>query len=212
MDPLVEKYYGISPYAYCANDPVNRVDPDGMIDKEWLKKGGMTFGAGLLTTVGGGIAIASEVGAIPGAYAISTGIPSMGLGLGMIAIGLFTDPTPEGREKMEKTPTGVLNGFGKASDIVLGTENHEMEKIANMTDAIIGLGTLSKPQNIIESAINGFTIVHAADATKKVGEALQEKKSNENKTISQPIVYVVEKNWAEDLEESLLWRPLEYQY
>ena len=29
MDPLAEKYYGISPYAYCANDPVNYVDPQG---------------------------------------------------------------------------------------------------------------------------------------------------------------------------------------
>ena len=28
-DPLSEKYYGISPYAYCSGDPVNRVDPDG---------------------------------------------------------------------------------------------------------------------------------------------------------------------------------------
>ena len=30
-DPLSEKYYGISPYAYCAGDPVNRVDSDGRI-------------------------------------------------------------------------------------------------------------------------------------------------------------------------------------
>ncbi|WP_027449993.1 RHS repeat-associated core domain-containing protein [Xylanibacter brevis] len=29
MDPLCEKYYSISPYAYCANNPVNAVDPDG---------------------------------------------------------------------------------------------------------------------------------------------------------------------------------------
>ncbi len=29
MDPLCEKYYSISPYAYCANNPVNRIDPDG---------------------------------------------------------------------------------------------------------------------------------------------------------------------------------------
>ena len=28
-DPLSEKYYGISPYAYCAGNPVNYVDPDG---------------------------------------------------------------------------------------------------------------------------------------------------------------------------------------
>jgi len=31
MDPLCEKYYSISPYAYCAGDPVNLVDPDGRI-------------------------------------------------------------------------------------------------------------------------------------------------------------------------------------
>ena len=27
--PLSEKYYTSSPYAYCAGDPVNLVDPDG---------------------------------------------------------------------------------------------------------------------------------------------------------------------------------------
>ncbi len=30
LDPLAEKYYSISPYAYCAGNPVNRIDPDGM--------------------------------------------------------------------------------------------------------------------------------------------------------------------------------------
>lgn len=29
IDPLCEKYYNISPYAYCANNPVKFVDPDG---------------------------------------------------------------------------------------------------------------------------------------------------------------------------------------
>ena len=28
-DPLSEKYYGVSPYAFCNNNPVNLVDPDG---------------------------------------------------------------------------------------------------------------------------------------------------------------------------------------
>lgn len=30
MDPLAEKYYSISPYAWCGNNPVRFVDPDGM--------------------------------------------------------------------------------------------------------------------------------------------------------------------------------------
>ena len=29
VDPLAEKYYWISPYVYCANNPVNVIDPDG---------------------------------------------------------------------------------------------------------------------------------------------------------------------------------------
>ncbi len=29
MDPMAEKYFSISPYAYCAADPVNLVDPEG---------------------------------------------------------------------------------------------------------------------------------------------------------------------------------------
>ncbi len=33
MDPLCEKYYGISPYMYCSANPINRIDPDGR--DEW---------------------------------------------------------------------------------------------------------------------------------------------------------------------------------
>ena len=29
IDPLCEKYYSVSPYAYCANNPVKFIDPDG---------------------------------------------------------------------------------------------------------------------------------------------------------------------------------------
>ena len=33
VDPLAEKYYNISPYVYCGNNPVNIMDPNGM---EWV--------------------------------------------------------------------------------------------------------------------------------------------------------------------------------
>ena len=31
IDPHCEKYYSISPYAYCMNNPVNCIDPDGRL-------------------------------------------------------------------------------------------------------------------------------------------------------------------------------------
>ena len=34
MDPMAEKYYSVSPYAYCGNNPVNRTDPTGA---DWIQ-------------------------------------------------------------------------------------------------------------------------------------------------------------------------------
>lgn len=35
IDPLIENHYENSPYSYCNNEPVNRVDPDG---NDWFRK------------------------------------------------------------------------------------------------------------------------------------------------------------------------------
>jgi len=48
MDPLAEKYYGVSPYAYCAGNPVKYLDPSGrrLVDANgnlmYTQKGGWT--------------------------------------------------------------------------------------------------------------------------------------------------------------------------
>ena len=39
-DPLCEKYYNISPYAFCNNNPVTFIDPDG---RDWYKDTDNTF-------------------------------------------------------------------------------------------------------------------------------------------------------------------------
>jgi RHS repeat-associated protein len=39
MDPLAEKYYSISPYAYCGNNPVNAIDPTGCDSVHVLDQG-----------------------------------------------------------------------------------------------------------------------------------------------------------------------------
>ena len=39
MDPMCEKYYSTSPYAWCSNNPVNYIDPDG---RDWYKNSDST--------------------------------------------------------------------------------------------------------------------------------------------------------------------------
>lgn len=34
MDPLAERHYGVTPYAYCDNDPIGKIDPTG---EDWMQ-------------------------------------------------------------------------------------------------------------------------------------------------------------------------------
>ena len=45
MDPLCEKYYDISPYAYCGNNPVMLVDLDGRVYGDYYTKEGAYAGS-----------------------------------------------------------------------------------------------------------------------------------------------------------------------
>ena len=54
-DPLSEKYYDVSPYAYCANDPVNLEDSDGQCPHIVV---GALGGAVVGAVINGGIALA----------------------------------------------------------------------------------------------------------------------------------------------------------
>ena len=49
VDPLCEKYYHLSPYAYCANNPVNAIDPDG--ESTWV----INIGNGQYRIIGGNL-------------------------------------------------------------------------------------------------------------------------------------------------------------
>ncbi len=43
-DPMFEKYFWMTPYAYCANNPVGRVDPSGMMDGDYFDWNGNYLG------------------------------------------------------------------------------------------------------------------------------------------------------------------------
>ena len=89
IDPLAEKYYGISPYAYCGGNPVNLVDPDGnAIETLWDIASFVTGIKSLASNIKAGntkAAIADGVGVVLDAAAIVIpGIPG-GVGAGLKA-------------------------------------------------------------------------------------------------------------------------------
>ena len=44
VDPLAEKYYPLSPYVYCKDNPINSIDPDGRNSIKILLKGAYKLG------------------------------------------------------------------------------------------------------------------------------------------------------------------------
>ena len=44
VDPLAEKYYNNSPYAYCANNPISNIDPDGRFPVWAVVGAGLEYG------------------------------------------------------------------------------------------------------------------------------------------------------------------------
>ena len=56
MDPMAEKYYGITPYNYCFDNPIKYIDPDGKKPRVYVEMKGVghtfiTTGEGKYTTV-----------------------------------------------------------------------------------------------------------------------------------------------------------------
>ncbi|MCD6100142.1 MAG: DNRLRE domain-containing protein, partial [Candidatus Marinimicrobia bacterium] len=71
VDPLAEKNYWLSPYVYCRNNPISRIDPDGAEDKEaafWAilrtAGGAFTYASGWALQLKGAALIAGSAGTL----------------------------------------------------------------------------------------------------------------------------------------------------
>ena len=185
MDPLCEKYYSISPYAYCANDPVNLVDPSGMTDWRAVGKGALTMIGGIGTTAGG-IALATGTGgaATPiSAYLVIEGGSEVAFGLGILLAGLVSDNSEDDTERIMQIPTGMTNTVAKAVDIVTGDENHTAERITDAVQTVVTAG-VSLPSDIgvvtknLVRISNAISITSSSTIVTQDSSLNQEQKGN----------------------------------
>jgi RHS repeat-associated protein len=175
-DPLAEKYYSISPYAYCANNPMKYFDPDG--------KGLWDFMKGLGTTVGGVTAVATGValccaptGAtqVAGAALVTGGISTVGLGVVQMVDGAANDGA-------NNVPGSALETVGMAADKIAGNENGEIRKIAATTDFVVTTA-LAPPTELVSVAatlINGAGVVEQFSKNDNTSSTKQNTNSQSN--------------------------------
>ena len=128
-DPLQQKYLDISPYAYCAGDPVNLVDVDGrVIETAWDI-------ANVLYDVGSAIYYTAK--------GDKESTKSAYINLGADAVAVILPGVPAGLTKLAKTPklakTGAKllkaenNGLKNAKAVQEGIEfgNDKLKEVLN---------------------------------------------------------------------------------
>jgi len=103
MDPMCEKYYSISPYAYCANNPVNRIDPDGRSFLDFvagiIHAVGSNLALGTIPTNTSGVSNASHYNAgrnVGDVVSVLMGTGETILGTGVAAVGIAAAPETAG--------------------------------------------------------------------------------------------------------------------
>ena len=151
-DPLSEKYYGMSPYVFCADNPVNFVDPDGehpvvvgaviggTISGTAAIIKGKSFTEVITATAGGavdgaiaasGFGIVGKLGKFAGKLAIG-GLGAMGGGVGdIVEQGL--NVLLGNKEKIDFKSAGVSAAMGMLSSEVADTVEKGLKSIAKST-------------------------------------------------------------------------------
>jgi len=121
-DPILFAGGDTDLYGYCLNDPINLIDPYGLINWGAIAKGGFAMVGGGVTVGLGALATSSGVGAVGGMLAVLGGSASFSWGVSQIITG-FTD--------------NEIPFMGTVEAVIKG-----LTKEGLMQDELLGLNTL----------------------------------------------------------------------
>ena len=142
-DPLSEKYYGISPYAYCHNDPINFIDYDGYFDKKWFWAGVGMVAKGSIETASGIGASSTGVGAPVGAFLVVDGVSSIGMGTAAIIYSFNPGAGKRDDVSREIMESNIPELVGKGLDIGMKNEKPYFETGGEVFSSLVNLSAFS---------------------------------------------------------------------
>ena len=197
IDPFAEKYYSVSQYVYCKNNPVNRVDPNGMTDWKKVLQGVYAVAGGVASTIGGAVMAGGTGGTMAAfsAFLISDGIVSIGTGMTLMTVGFIDDA--QLTEKAQDIPMSIPEMGGVAYDALSGESDHIGKKMGSIIDYGIGVFAIGVwgPRPIVPTAI-GFSA-----QTKSLYDSFMEEKRN---GVEANDVYILD---AQNNKSPYLWNP-----
>ena len=204
-DPLSEKYYGVSPYAFCNNNPVNFVDPDG--DFPLLSNfagafvsAGVEYGSQVIGNIfsrGFSVDVFTDVDLFDIGVAFGEGFITSGTNVARkivtkSAIGLAGEVARNALDvefKDGEVQTPVLNSFGKVlTDTAIGVASEAISVDVNITP-FNGVSNTQAVRAARETAgARGASLSsEAADGIRKSNATINAEKSAANKAVSNGI-------------------------
>jgi RHS repeat-associated protein len=190
VDPLAEKYNSWSVYHYCANNPLNYTDPDGM--QWWPAVAQYSMGQGQYNyshsynqwpseaqpVIGGIGGIAVGVAQICGAFAGGAAAP----GLAAIVIMDGAYKAMEGLHKIANATGGINEALDPKYSNAIGaiTDNSKVDAV---TDLLLS-GMVKQTGNILIDGINSAsTVVGYVKEIVKSGTSSDERNNQKSETV-----------------------------
>ena len=204
-DPLSEKYYGISPYTFCNNNPVNFVDPDGEFPllsnfAGAFVSAGVEYGSQVIGNIfsrGFSVDVFTDVDLFDIGVAFGEGFITSGTNVARkivtkSAIGLAGEVARNALDvefKDGEVQTPVLNSFGKVlTDTAIGVASEAISVDVNITP-FNGVSNTQAVRAARETAgARGASLSsEAADGIRKSNATINAEKSAANKAVSNGI-------------------------